>query len=311
MRRSASLTSMYIARNNELSDAARIIARDTQLGEFVLFGGFPIDSLSGRAAQAERNDIDIAVQGLSDTLLTGFENVSAENGYAILCARRPYTILRRIDVLTTYIRKGLLTIDANFMAARPTLGLFNIDSLYITFPAMDVVDSHGCLQGLKEGHIRPIRDLSEENAFLTSARLIYLAAKYGIDLTGPRHADTVSRLAGLLLAETPPPGWQFNSFLSSVLKSLLKSRSRGVFLEELRRTGLLSPWLPELESAARHPSVSAGLAKAGSVSELAHFFISCLPASQQLSLREKLLPLTQRVWETTTRKLALDGPDRI
>jgi|GEM_PF-4557239 len=301
---------MYIARNKELSGAARAIARDTLLEEFVLFGGFPIDLLSERSEQALPNDVDIAVQGLSDTLLTGFEKASKENGYAILCARRPYKILRRIDVLTTYIRKGALTIDANFMPAPLTLGLFNIDSLRITYPSMQVVDDHGCLAGLKEGLIRPIRELSEENAFLTAARLIHLAAKYRISLTGPRHADTVSRLADLLRTESPPPGWQFNSFLSAVLKSLLRSRPRGVFLKELLGTGLLSPWLRELESAAKHPSVSAGLEKAESVSDLARLFISCLPDGQQASLREKFLPLTQRVWEATARKLALDSPDR-
>ena len=116
------------------------IAKDTELEVFVFFGGCPVDLLSSFADESSIGDFDISIKGIEPKVMERYEAAVQGNGYVIRKARRQYIISRTVPVFTTYAAKGKTVIDANFMEDPKRVGLFNIDSLYLTFPDKKIVD---------------------------------------------------------------------------------------------------------------------------------------------------------------------------
>lgn len=300
---------MYAKPDKKVIGLMRQIASDAQLVNFILFGGAPIDSLLSFGRITDRNDIDIAIRGLDAAHMCAFENSVIKRGYRVLFARRPYQIQRSLEVFSTYVRKGRIIIDANFMENPENVGLFNIDSLYIVFPSYEIVDAHGCLEGLKEGKISLIRSITSENAYLLASRFIYLSAKYSIRILSPGNTEVAGRIVKAMKREAKDPSWQFNSFLSSLLNSTLKSSNRVTHLRELLEAGFFGERLPELEAATKLLIKSKARSSLKGISDINDIILALLqymPDSGKESFRKRLLPLARRAWENRRCRVNLN-----
>ena len=282
------------------------IAKDTELEAFVFFGGAPIDLLSGFADESSIGDLDISVCGIDTENMDRYELTVQKNGYTITQARRLYIISRTLPVFMTFARKGRTVIDANFMEDPTHVGLFNIESLYILFPGHTLVDSYGTLDGLRSKEIVPIHDLGSENPYFLASRFVYISAKYGISMTDVKNTGVSEAIVRHMVSEPVDPRREFDSFLSSVFKSILRARDKVSYLRELIEIGILSPRLSDLEVAVKQ--VIAGqhkpdMGKIATVNELVNFFAGYVPQPLRKNFYDKIKPLYNRTWENDDRRL--------
>ncbi|HLD18462.1 MAG TPA: hypothetical protein VJB90_00420 [Candidatus Nanoarchaeia archaeon] len=282
------------------------IARDAELETFVFFGGTAVDLLSGFADESSIGDLDISIKGIDTTTMDRYDLTIQKNGYTITKARRLYIISRTMPVFTTFARKGKTVIDANFMDDPTRVGLFNIDALYVLFPGYTIIDLHGTLEGLRSKTIVPVRDLSSENPYFLASRFIYVSAKYDISMTDAKNVRVAEVIVGHMVSEPTDPRGEFDSFLSSVFRSILRARDKVSYLKELIEIGILSPRLSDLESSVKqviagrhHPDME----KITTVNELVNFFAGYVPAPSRKDFYNKIKPLYNRTWENDDRRV--------
>ncbi len=282
------------------------IAKDTELEAFVFFGGTPIDLLSGFADESSIGDLDISVRGIDAKNMDRYESTIQKNGYTITKARRLYIISRTIPVFTTFARKGKTVIDANFMEDPTHVGLFNIDSLYILFPGYTLVDSHGTLEGLRSKTIVPIQDLGSESPYFLASRFVYVCAKYGISMTDAQNSGVAEAIVRHMVSEPVDPRGEFDSFLSSVFKSILTAQDKASYLRELIEIGILSPRLLDLEASVKQVMASKHIPeieKIATVNELVNFLAGYMPQPLRRNFYDKIKPLYNRTWENDDRRV--------
>ena len=282
-------------------------ARDTELEAFVFFGGCPIDLLSGFADESSLGDIDISVPGIGTEQMDRYESTVQRNGYTITTARRLYVISRNIPVFTTFARNENTVIDANFMEDPTRVGLFNIDSMYVVFPERKIVDLYGSLEGLKSKTIVPIHDLSSESPYFLGSRFIYISSKYDISMVDRNNIGVAEAVVRHMINEPRDQRGEFNSFLPSVFKSILRTRDRVSYLREMIEIGILNPRLSELETAIKQ--VMAGqhsheMEKIEKVDDLIVFFAGYIPQPLKGNFYEKIKPLSDRIWENDNRRVS-------
>ena len=102
---------------------------------------------------------------------------------------------------------------------------------------------------------------------------------------------------------------EFNSFLSSIFKSILESREKQSYLNELTELEILKPRLSELEVVIKKIIDNQSVGKIQdivTVNDLVRFFIRHMPDRSKEEFYRKLEPLYHRNWEKDGRKLDSD-----
>lgn len=292
----------------ELYQVMDEVSEDTGLDEFIMFGGAPVDLLSGFYSPEDVKDYDIAIQGQNEELMEGFEEELEENGYEILKSQRPFVIRESETVYTTYAENEDLILDANFMQDPTQVGVFNINSLYFTYPDFSKVDEHNALEGIENENLEPIIDLDEENAYLVGKRYAIISAKYGIPINNTRNRD-LSRDIASRLEDAESTRGEFDEFFSSVLQSTLKTDDRVGHLDSLSRLGFLDQELEEIDRAYDNlvdENREEDIQQVESVNDLANLMLENMPETKRRSFYDKLEPLSERNWEEDPMRVDMD-----
>lgn len=282
----------------QVTDVMQWVAACTGLDEFTFFGAAPVDILSGWFDVEDVKDYDIAIEGRTEAQMASFEETITANGFDILKARRPFVIRGSETVYTTYAAKDDVVVDANFMRDPSMVGLYNVNSLYVTYPDLEMIDDHDALAGIDEGRLEPVVDLDAENGYLLAQRFLLVSTKYDIDIRTEPNESLAERLASQLRDSESPSG-QFQEFLLAVLATTVEYDERAEYLRTLSETGLLASGVPEIERAYRSlddDGATAALAAVEDVTDLTNVLVERMQGDDRRAFAAQLGPLTEREW---------------
>jgi len=122
----------------------------------------------------------------------------------------------------------------------------------------------------------------------------------------PKNRDVADGIVRNMNQELVDQRGEFNSFLSSVFKSILKSRKKQDYLSELVELEILKPRLSELEVAIKKTidnQLVDEIQNMTNVTDLVSFFIRHMAEHSKEEFYTKIEPLYDRNWETDERKL--------
>lgn len=216
---------------------------------FILYGGAPVDLLLDKNSSI--HDLDIALQGIDETKIETLRRKIENKGYRITEPYREYFILIKERVVLIYAENEKWFLDIGFLENPEHVGLFDAQSLYFRYPELDYVDNHNALSAIKNKCLTPIRGLDKENPYLLLARFLHLCAKYEMSLeNNPNHKSMLSELKMRIKSWKSSNEFggpiAYASCLSSILKSIIKSKDRPSFIEELVKSSVLEDVYPEL-----------------------------------------------------------------
>jgi hypothetical protein len=233
-------------------------SRATGLRDFLLIGGAAIDPLL-RSGPPEIHDWDIVIVGDAGDARR-VVHALVQSAFEVGALRDYRLDLERTAVCFPARHREIGTFDIALVGDMQFFGPFDIESLYVTYPAGVIVDEHHALRAVQSGRAALVRAVESEIPAVLAKRLFVLAAKYGIRF-GPGSASAEAAQVirdGLLRVGAAPPSQQDQA---ACLAKLLAGLARAVEPDHLRADALNSELIlgaiPPFEAIARHPEFAA------------------------------------------------------
>lgn len=267
---------------------------------FILYGSSPIDLLLN--TNIKIHDLDIAIEGINKYRVRKCREKIKREGFEILEPFRKYYIHKNKKVILIYAKNNRWFLDIAFLNNLSLIGHFNIETLFFRYPQNDYIDKFDALKGIKEKKIIPIRNLNAENPYLLLSRFLRLCSKYNISLTRHNHKKI------LLFLKTKIQQWKITSSfhksvyiscLSSLLKSIIQSRNKKIFFQNLSDTSVFKIIFPELNRILNiHKNkIIKEVQKVETKLDIIVLFDKYLTPLERRSFKSKIRKLKMRGWD--------------
>lgn len=215
---------------------------------FILYGGASIDLLINKNTKI--HDLDIAIKGINRYRIRKCREKIKKQGFEIIEPSRKYYIHKSKEVILIYAKNKRWFLDIAFLDNFALIGHFNIETLFFRYPQLDYVDRFEALKNIKKKKIRLIRDLKKENPHLLLGRFLRLCSKYEISLNEHKHRKILLDLKTKIQQWKIVSNFHKNAYvscISSLLKSIIQSHNKRLFVKILIDTSILTAIFPELE----------------------------------------------------------------
>ena len=289
--------------NNYSANLLNKLAGILDVSNFILYGGSALDLILNR----EIRDYDIAFEESHGVNLSKLQRTLEKKDYKILEVNREYYVQMNKLVKLLYAENSPWILDIAIVESYEHIGLFNIDSIYIKYPEVEIVDRHNAVGAHQKKSMKLIRHVDDENPLMITARLLSLCAKYDLPLESFK--QLISQLKNKLNNWDPPNDFHGSiaeaSAVSSVLKAIARSKDAQKFSKSLLQTNILQCIFPEiipsLEALHSRESYNWG------VDDKKHLVKVLLNANiskdDKLSLQKRLKTLEVRKWDSTDARL--------
>jgi len=217
---------------------------------FILYGSTPIDLLLNKRFKID--DLDIAIEGINKNRIRKCREKMKKQGFEIVEPFRKYYIHKNKEVVLVYAKNDRWFLDIAFLDNPTLIGHFNIETLFFRYPQMDYLDKFGAIKSIKEKKIRLIRDSEKENPHLLLGRFLRLCSKYEIPLKENKHRKILLDLQAKIELWKIVSNFEKNAYtscISSLLKSIVQSNDKRLFMRNLIDAAVLITIFPELENA--------------------------------------------------------------
>lgn len=232
-------------------------SRGTGLRDFLLIGGAAMDPLL--RSGPEIHDWDIVIVGDASEAAP-IAHALKQSAFEVGALRDYRLDLDRIAVCFPARHHEIGTFDIAVVGDMEFFGPFDIESLYVTYPAGVIVDEHHALRAVQSGRAALIRAIESEIPAMLAKRLFVLAAKYGIRF-GPGSASAeVAQVIrdGLLRDGAAPPSQQDQAAcLAKLLGGLARAARPDHLLADALDSRLILGAIPPFQAIARHPAFTA------------------------------------------------------
>ena len=286
--------------SNKLKIKINKIASFLNINQFILYGGAAVDLLTSKTPK----DYDIAIKYKNKKEILNLRNHLKNNGFKIVEPWREYIVHKNKKVILVYAKNNKYFLDIAFLKNFNLIGLYDIESVYISYPEMRIVDKYNGLKNIKNKKINFIRNISSENPYVALGRLIYLSAKYDISLFHPRNTNLLMTLKKKS-ENYKSKSKYFNkqvipSFYSHILKAILKSNNKLEFIKSLINLKVFDKIFPSLSIALNYivnRQLINKLFKINDKEGLIKFLGDCLENRNKKEFLKEINKLKIRKWE--------------
>ncbi|MGC9309475.1 MAG: hypothetical protein ACP5D2_02145 [Candidatus Nanoarchaeia archaeon] len=287
--------------SNKIKRIAEDIARYLDFEQFIIYGGTAVDLLNNKPV----NDYDIAIKLGGKKSIIKLRNLLKNRGFTIIEPWREYTIHKNKKVILIYAENKEYFLDIAFLKDFTLIGNYDIESVYISYPEMRIVDKYHGLKNLNIKRINLIREIESENPYVLLGRFIYLCAKYDISLSYKKHRNMLINLKRKCEKYRSKSAY-FNrqvipSFYSHVFKAICKSGNKLKFIGVLIEIEVFDKTFPSLKEALtkiiENKDLTDKLLEIGDKQKLINFLITCLEKTDRMDFLKEITKLKIRKWE--------------
>ncbi len=277
------------------------IASFLNVSQFILYGGTAVDLLNDKVV----NDYDIAIKYRNKGDITNLRDFLKNKGFTIVEPWREYIIHKNKKVILVYAKNKEYFLDIAFLKNFNLIGLYDIESVYITYPEMKVIDKYNGLKNLRNKKINFIRNVNSENPYILFGRFVYLCAKYNISISYTKYKEILLYLKEKCENYTSRTNY-FNkqvipSFYSHIFKAILKSEDKSKFIIRLAEAKIFDKIFPSLNTALgniiKNKSLTNKLSHIDNRQKLIHFLYTCLDKNTKKEFLKEIATLKIRKWE--------------
>ena len=280
------------------------IAHFLNVKKFILYGGTAVDLLMNRSV----NDYDIAIKYRYKKDIINLRNYLKNNGFIMVEPWREYIIHKNKKVILIYAKNKEYFLDIVFLRNFNLIGLYDIESPYITFPEIKIVDKHNGLINLRNKKINFIRKINSENPYIFLGRFIYLCSKYTIPISHIKYKNILSNLKEKCNYKSKSKYFNTQiipSFYSHIFKAILRSNDKSKFVKILIREKTFDEIFPSLKVALvnvmkKNDSITK-LSHLDNRKQLINFLYDCLDKENKGEFINEVKKLEIRRWEAKTK----------
>lgn len=280
------------------------IYQTIEIDNFILYGGTPTNLLLDRNTPV--HDLDIAIKGIDESNISACRERLKRKKFKIVEPCQEYFIYIDKKVILLYAENDKWFLDIGFLDNPELVGQFDAETLYCRYPELDCVDKFNALEAIRQKTLKPVRGLENENPYMLTKRFLHLCAKYNMSLVNNHsHESIILELKHRIknwepISQTKPR--EYVSCLSSVFKSILKSRNRMNFIKELGETNILEVMFPELDKAIKkiansNNQIYQRLSQIKTQYDLIILFDEFLKSEDKESFKNKVKMLQIRHWD--------------
>jgi len=209
-----------------------------------------------------------------------------------------------------YAKKKDYFFDIAFLRNFDLIGFYDIESPYINYPEIKIIDKYDGLKSLKEKRINLIRRIDSENSYLLLGRFIYLCSKYNLSLSYSKNKSLLFRLKEM--SENFKSKKEYfkiqiiPSFYAHIFKALIKSKDRlklAKILINYKTFNKLFPSLNEsLVKILKDKELKEKFISLEEKNDLILFLCSVLDTNYKKEFLKEINKLKIRKWENALSK---------
>lgn len=288
--------------SNKIKRISRDIANFLDVEQFIIYGGTAVDLLNNKPV----NDYDIAIKSENKQEIIKLRNLLKNGGFTIIEPWREYIIHKNKKVILIYAKNKEYFLDIAFLKDFNLIGIYDIESIYISYPEMRIIDKYHGLKNLNNKRINLIRKMKSENPYVLLGRFIYLCAKYDISLSHKRHKNTLIILKKMCEKSKSKSKYFVRqvipSFYSHIFKAICKSKNKSKFINTLIEVKVFDKVFPSLEIAfmnvIENKDLTDKLLEIRDKQKLIHFLYTCLDKDTRIDFLKEINKLKIRKWES-------------
>ncbi len=236
--------------NNKQFQLLELISRESGLSNFWACGSITyFDIASKLGVHFKIKDYDLAIIGNKRSFINLLKTLKYNDFHV---AKKGLYYLKFNKAFQIIAHKKNIILDIAIVDTLNHLGHFNWESIFWHFPSGIIKDEYGSIDYLYQKKLLPVILPNEENPFILLSRLLKLCSRFDLDFSEDRHLNIFLKN---LFKEIR--GWKcedyFHGFYAkehayfNILKSILNSKDRSIFVERLKRSGVLDLIFPELK----------------------------------------------------------------
>jgi hypothetical protein len=260
------------------------ISEKSGLTEFWLGGSVTYrDVAKFLGVNFETNDYDLAVIGGEEKFKSVLKTLLSNN-FSIV-REEPY-YLKFNKVFQIIAVKKFIHLDIAIVKDINYLGHFNWESIFWHFPSGRVYDPYNSIEALKKKKLVPVISVEGENPFILASRFLNLCARFNIDFCKNKKLFSFSRSLSKRIKL-----WRHKSYFHKVyarehsyfniFRAIIKSANPRLFIQKMRKAGLLEAIFPELNELIIPSILNKKLKDCQSVKEVIHLIEQILSAKPQ------------------------------
>lgn len=227
------------------------LANIVKLDSFALFGGAVLDTILKRPVA----DYDIGIEGDQvDKRLTDSLEVLEKQGFDFITKAKEYTIWNDQLAYVTLAKKNDMLLDIAVLPSYDNIRFFTVDSMYVRYPELEVVDTYDAMGAYERQEIKLARGIDQENPYRIATRAIRIGAKYGFPLqnAGSLWADLSSKLREWQPDSEFQGPYAYAEACAKTLRAIVRSKNQPQFCKELLDVNILPALFPELIPPLSH-----------------------------------------------------------
>lgn len=258
------------------------ISEKSGLTEFWLGGSMTyMDTAKILGVYFETNDYDLAIIGGEKKFRSVLKTLRSNN-FSIV-RKEPY-YLKFNKIFQIIAVKKPIHLDIAIVKNINYLGHFNWESIFWHFPSGQIYDPYNSIEALKKKKLIPVISVEEENPFILASRFLNLCARFNIDFCKNKKLFSFSKLLSEKIKSWKHESYFHNVYAKehsyfNIFRAMIKSTNPRLFIQKMRKAGLLEAIFPELNELIIPPSLNKELKSCQSVKEMIHLIEQILSAN--------------------------------
>lgn len=273
------MISSHINRNQFL--ILKHISKKSGLTEFWLGGSITYrDAARTLGVDFETEDYDLAIIDGEDKFRSVLKTLRSNN-FSIV-REEPY-YLKFNKIFQIIASKKLIRLDIAIVKDINYLGHFNWESIFWHFPSGRIYDPYNSIEALKKKKLIPVISVDGENPFILASRFLNLCARFNIDFCKNKKLFSFSRSLSEKIKSWKHEGYFHNIYARehsyfNIFRAMIKSVNPPLFIQKMRKAGLLGAIFPELNELIIPASLNKKLKDCQSVKEVIYLIEQILSA---------------------------------
>lgn len=208
-----------------------------EFDDFIIYGGTVSSILEN--SNCFNGDIDIAIKTINPLHISTIIRRLVERGFKVI-ADRDYYIHYNEYIRLFYLISGEIMLDIAFMENPENIGVFTIDSIYYSHIHKILINMDDYFSHMNSRKIIFAHPELPEHPLYIFSRLLCVTEKFNISLNNP---NIISLITQTYKNTSEVQIFNENdiraSYLSRLIKSILKSDDRKKFIEGLVECGII------------------------------------------------------------------------
>lgn len=292
------MTSSHVNRNQFL--ILKHISKKSGLTEFWLGGSITYrDAARTLGVDFETKDYDLAIIDGEEKFRSVLKTLRSNN-FSII-REEPY-YLKFNKIFQIIAAKKLIHLDIAIVKNINYLGHFNWESIFWHFPSGWIYDPYNAIEALKKKKLIPVISVEGENPFILASRFLNLCARFDIDFCKNKKLFSFSRSLSERIKLWKHESYFHNVYAKehsyfNIFRAMIKSANPRLFIQKMRRAGLLEAIFPELNELIVPASLDKKLKDCQSVSDVIRLIEQILSAKpKKLSnFRDRIKIINKRL----------------